>query len=152
MRAYAASRCGSLSSFESLMPSMSNPSGRITAAATSGPASAPRPASSAPATRVNPWAASSRSYRSSGPCASVLPMGADRAALVAEPVTDDPPGRGQMRMNVTPITLSTGTSPVQSGGSHRESPEFASIVAEDEQHAIGHRRRRMILRGTGRWR
>ena len=41
-----------VSCFESRMPSRSNPSGRITAAATSGPASAPRPASSTPATRV----------------------------------------------------------------------------------------------------
>src|SRR5438034_4022559 len=47
------------------MPWRSNPSGRITAAATSGPASAPRPASSAPAINRNPCARSRRSYLSS---------------------------------------------------------------------------------------
>ena len=63
MRAYAASRWGSVSILESQMPSRSNPSGRITAAATSGPANAPRPASSAPAMRTKPCGASRRSYR-----------------------------------------------------------------------------------------
>src|SRR5919197_2321593 len=64
IRRYARSRCSFVRTLESLTPSRSNGSGRITAAATRGPASAPRPASSAPAIRVNPWARSRRSYLS----------------------------------------------------------------------------------------
>src|SRR5919197_4073156 len=70
IRAYARSRWRAFRTFESLIPSRSNASGRMTAAATRGPARAPRPASSAPAMSRNPWARSRRSYRSrsrSGP-------------------------------------------------------------------------------------
>ena len=61
IRSYAVSRWPAVSSFESFTPSRSKSSGKITAAATSGPASAPRPASSAPAIRRNPWARRPRS-------------------------------------------------------------------------------------------
>src|SRR5919201_2456122 len=70
IRSKQRSRWSGVSSFESLMPQRSKSSGRMTAAATRGPARAPRPASSAPAMSRNPWARSRRSYRSrsrSGP-------------------------------------------------------------------------------------
>src|SRR6266511_769094 len=47
-------RRSGVSSLESARPSIGQSAGRITAAATSGPASAPRPASSTPATRAKP--------------------------------------------------------------------------------------------------
>ena len=49
--------------FESVSVGCLNFSGRITAAATTGPASGPRPASSIPAMRKNPCARSARSWR-----------------------------------------------------------------------------------------
>ena len=48
----SASRFFSVSFFESLSPGISHPTGRITAAATTGPHSGPRPASSHPHTAV----------------------------------------------------------------------------------------------------
>ena len=61
--AYNRSRCSAVSSLESLSPAICRDlaSLRITAAATNGPAQAPRPASSAPATGSNPTRRSARS-------------------------------------------------------------------------------------------
>src|SRR5690349_2269162 len=61
--AYTRSRAAGVSSLESASPSISPrlPSGRMAAAATSGPAHAPRPASSAPATNRKPRRCSARS-------------------------------------------------------------------------------------------
>ena len=61
--AYARSRAASVSSLLSARPGTSprRPGGRMTAATTSGPAQAPRPASSAPATWENPERCSTRS-------------------------------------------------------------------------------------------
>ena len=106
MRSYAASRRGSLNSFESLMPSISKPSGRI-GGGHEGPREGPRPASSAPATRVNP---------------------APRAAARTDPSSphDSILAGGQTRRNATPITRSSGTRPVHPGGriaSHPNCPD-----------------------------
>ena len=62
--AYKRSRCNAVSSLESFSPEICRDlaSLRIVAAATSGPAQAPRPASSAPATGWRPIFWSARSY------------------------------------------------------------------------------------------
>ena len=54
MTASNSSRSSGVRSFESFTPSIRVPGPKMTAAATTGPASGPRPASSSPATRVTP--------------------------------------------------------------------------------------------------
>src|SRR6266446_1355747 len=59
----SSSRIGAVNCLESLTPEQENPDGTITAAATTGPASGPRPASSIPATNGIPFVQSSLSNR-----------------------------------------------------------------------------------------
>jgi len=66
-RTYNPSLCSCVSFLESSRPSNSKSSGRMTAAATTGPAKGPLPASSTPATGWIPWARSSFSWKSEGP-------------------------------------------------------------------------------------
>ena len=61
MRSADSSRCPAVRAFESAIPSMRLPGVNMTAAATTGPASGPRPASSTPAKRVMPEATRSHS-------------------------------------------------------------------------------------------
>src|SRR5690349_180069 len=57
---YSLSRCSAVSCLESFRPRMRLLSSRMTAAATTGPASGPRPASSTPA--INPTGSQSRRF------------------------------------------------------------------------------------------
>src|SRR5690606_21156819 len=77
--AYTRSRAAGVSSFESASSSISprRPGGSTTAAATSGPAHAPRPASSAPATRVNPRRRRARSSAYNPPSARTTVRGGE---------------------------------------------------------------------------
>src|SRR5690606_20529779 len=77
--AYTRSRAAGVSSFESASSSISprRPGGSSTAAATNGPAHAPRPASSAPATWVNPRRRSARSSAYSPPSARTTVRGGE---------------------------------------------------------------------------
>src|SRR5262245_46561321 len=61
--AYSRSRSSGRRSFESSTPRTTAPGSRITAAATTGPARGPRPASSTPATRLMPLRHAARSKR-----------------------------------------------------------------------------------------
>src|SRR3954447_12981716 len=103
---YTRSRAAAVSSFESARPGTRprRPGGRTHAAATSGPAQAPRPASSAPATASNPRRRSRRSisHRASGRSSSATVrrarvgeterVGLERTAIAGRQY--DVPGRG----------------------------------------------------------
>ena len=78
------SRCAGLRAFESFSRGRSTDSGRITAAATTGPARGPRPTSSTPAIRVSPPERSLRSNSnifSSRACSTWLALSRLRVVL-----------------------------------------------------------------------
>src|ERR671918_1123325 len=127
---YASSRWAAVRSFESFTPSRSNPSGRITAAAKSGPATPPRPASSTQAIRLNPCSRRPRSNRarSTAPGPGVRATFASLTALPPLMHPSRPRGRPDHHER-TPDHLVDGDEPEAPAGVIRVSP----VVAHHEQ-------------------
>src|SRR5436190_24077293 len=98
MRGNSRSRACEVSAFESSRPAIRPRSGRTQAATTRGPAHAPRPASSAPATAANPLRRTAASYRQS-------PLASSRGGRTGR---KGPTTTGRLAARLTWLTLPGG--------------------------------------------
>src|SRR6266542_3424438 len=133
----SSSRRSGVSSLESARPSIGQSAGRITAAATSGPASAPRPASSTPATRAKPTLRS----RSSRMAVASTSESQDGSALLVTPQ----PARVAERPDADEGTAHQGRAVDRSEGTRVLG--VVAIVPHHEELASRHGGRRAVLGG-----
>ena len=150
-------RAISVSRFESRRPSMRSPSQRITAAATTGPASGPMPTSSTPAARSAPGGRSSRSQdqsasrrrssasprarrRRSNCASSRAPLrGSRRKTAIPASSSSTPPGAKRCLSSASDMPRSRARSSPRLAGALADSPvatpaQFPRILPRGERY------------------